>query len=667
MTHSKFFISKIKYFIIFLLVSTLVFSMFSSQLRAKNENSILNIAKVPEEDEKMGKEYAFVAKFLEGITTVETFGEGWKHKTFGGYSLRANETLDDSQKGKIGMKYINVGTAKGHVLDLKITFMDWDFLTGPKKENNKDPFFLGLTDKQISFIDCNMISSVQEWEFLISGTDTPIEISGYMTMQDIDALQGVTFDEDTSSKLKDFYVSSEKNTIKYELKDGQYSFFSDKNIDVSNSIQEAWFTFTFTGSKLTFEWDAAVDRSTWYWTIFLFTAKKPLQSETTVPTKLVGALDASSNEIYTFSDIDERFAYTISHMIPEEQNGFYYDTYEIMDILPECLELKAENIRIVDEKKSDWTDKFNIFVEDNIFRATAKSGTLESAGFYFNTFSFIINTKIKEDADLSKYWDTDKGGYVFTNIASAAVDGSSEESNKATVILEPLEPSYVITYEFETTSGRDLPEEILSMLPSNQTVLKGQTITIKEPVRTEVIVEDGVWHFKAWDTDDFMVSGDKLVAGTWIFEENPLSKPDETTMTSEPQPTTVEVTTISSTTEKTEVMQTMEETQVPSNQGNPPSGAEETTTSVINMQPTTTNESEPTTTRMGEQQLATEGTEAVTTAKETQVLPYSNKPQSNIPKTGESASSFVGIFSFLGISFLTVVAIRKKRNSSSEK
>jgi len=666
MTHSKFFISKIKYFIILLLVSTLVFSMFSSQTRAADESG--RLSDIVADKSQMDREYSFVAKFLEGITKVEPFGDGWKYSEksttsgFNAYSFWSNENLDDSQKGEIGVKYINVGTAKGQVLDLKITFNDW-----VKNNNPKLPTFIALTNNEISFIDSNMISSVQEWEFLISGTDEPIEISGYMTMQDIDALQGVTFDKETSLNLHSFYVSNKtNNTIQYTKKDGQYSFFGE-SADVNISNQNAWFTFTFKGSKLTFEWDAAIDRSGYPWTIFLFTAIKPVQSATTIPTKSVVALDASSNETYSFSDINERFAYTIFHTIPQEVKVNYYSSYEIMDILPECLELKAENVRIVDEKKSDWTDRFNIFVEDNMFKATAKSETLESAGFYFNTFSFIINTKIKEDADLSKYWDTDKGGYVFTNIASAAVDGSSEESNKATVILEPLEPSYVITYEFETTSGRDLPEEILSMLPSNQTVLKGQTITIKEPVRTEVIVEDGVWHFKAWDTDDFMVSGDKLVAGTWIFEENPLSKPDETTMTSEPQPTTVEVTTISSTTEKTEVMQTMEETQVPSNQGNPPSGAEETTTSVINIQPTTTNESEPTTTRMGEQQLATEGTEAVTTAKETPVLPHSNKPQSNIPKTGESASSFVGILSFLGISFLTVVAIRKKRNSSSEK
>ncbi len=62
------------------------------------------------------------------------------------------------------------------------------------------------------------------------------------------------------------------------------------------------------------------------------------------------------------------------------------------------------------------------------------------------------------------------------------------------------EPTYKATHEFVSgTPGKELPQEVKSLLPSDQTDLKdGSQATPTQPSQTEVKTTEGTWSFKSY-------------------------------------------------------------------------------------------------------------------------------------------------------------------------
>ncbi|MCY7026419.1 LPXTG-anchored SHIRT domain periscope protein [Streptococcus sanguinis] len=89
-------------------------------------------------------------------------------------------------------------------------------------------------------------------------------------------------------------------------------------------------------------------------------------------------------------------------------------------------------------------------------------------------------------------------------------------------------PTYKATHEFVSgTAGKELPQEVKSLLPSDQANLSdGTKATSTQPVKTEVKTADGTWSFQSYDKNEATINGaDVHFVGTWTFAA------DSTTLT----------------------------------------------------------------------------------------------------------------------------------------
>ena len=88
-------------------------------------------------------------------------------------------------------------------------------------------------------------------------------------------------------------------------------------------------------------------------------------------------------------------------------------------------------------------------------------------------------------------------------------------------------PTYKATHEFVSgTPGKELPQEVKDLLPSDQTDLKdGSQATPTQPSQTEVKTAEGTWSFKFYDKTSETINGaDVHFVGTWEFTPAPTYK-----------------------------------------------------------------------------------------------------------------------------------------------
>ena len=88
-------------------------------------------------------------------------------------------------------------------------------------------------------------------------------------------------------------------------------------------------------------------------------------------------------------------------------------------------------------------------------------------------------------------------------------------------------PTYKATHEFVSgTAGKDLPQEVKALLPSDQANLSdGTKATPTQPIKTEVKTADGTWTFKSYDKTEETINGaDAHFVGTWDYTPAPTYK-----------------------------------------------------------------------------------------------------------------------------------------------
>ena len=97
-------------------------------------------------------------------------------------------------------------------------------------------------------------------------------------------------------------------------------------------------------------------------------------------------------------------------------------------------------------------------------------------------------------------------------------------------------PTYKATHEFVSgTPGKDLPQEVKSLLPADQTDLKdGSQATPTQPSQTEVKTAEGTWSFKSYDKTSETINGaDAHFVGTWEFTPAPIKDSGNTSQPEE--------------------------------------------------------------------------------------------------------------------------------------
>ena len=89
-------------------------------------------------------------------------------------------------------------------------------------------------------------------------------------------------------------------------------------------------------------------------------------------------------------------------------------------------------------------------------------------------------------------------------------------------------PTYKATHEFVSgTAGKELPQEVKALLPSDKSDLAdGTKTTPTQPVKTEVETSDGSWSFQSYNKNEATINGaDAKFVGTWTFVAKPSPAP----------------------------------------------------------------------------------------------------------------------------------------------
>lgn len=358
-----------------------------------------NVAKVVNSSTEISGSYTFIPQFIEGKTTVESFGTGWSTKVATddpNHKWLSFIPTSDSQKGKQGVIYRNVGMYDGNQIDLKITVTNWDSYTKTKANISYSTALLGHETQGYSSVS-------QKWEFINHETNQPIKVNGYMTINDIDQLQGIAFSDAQLNSLDDLFTTNDP-WIKYDHSDGYHYFYESELGSSTSDDKKASFTMTFTQqSSISFDWrrnyeitgvapDSLYDLDhldlAQY---FSFSGKKLARTEIVSPEKYVNTSTTSDLKLEksnTLASYNKEFSYEVIHRVHDEYSEFYYSNYQMKDVVPNGLTVKS--VKVYDEEGRDVSSLFDNKSSGNTIQLNAKSTVLKDPTFYGNTYRFEI-------------------------------------------------------------------------------------------------------------------------------------------------------------------------------------------------------------------------------------------------------------------------------------
>lgn len=437
-------ISTLSLLIILITIAGLMKESVVSALTLQNlKNS--NLATIVNQNTEISSKYTFYPGFTSE-TTVETFGSGWSKKFSNDAADESAAYLafvpkSDSQKGKQGVIYKNVGLFEGKVMDLKITVLDWDSL-------KESPANIGYRMNNIGHISQGYKSVKQKWEFIDHESGKAIKLNGYLTVNDIDSVQGVSFTDTQISKFDNLYVTN-NDWLKYEHSNGQYTIFESINGGSTNYDKFASFTITFSNqSELTFEWKKMYDYSPSktkptpaYETEFIspgqyfsITGTKLARTEAMAPEKYINTTSDSEMKLEkenVLTSFKQNFTYEIINQVHDEYPEFYYSNYQIKDMIPKGLTIKS--INIYDKDQKDVSSLFDAKNSGNTVLLQAKSTSLEKSSFYGNTYRVEIKVVPVSLTELNSLSENDV--IEWKNTASNTINGVTKTSNTTTTKL----------------------------------------------------------------------------------------------------------------------------------------------------------------------------------------------------------------------------------------
>lgn len=376
--------------------------------------------------------YEFIADWIDGKTTLSTFGTTWERFDKRGYEGSPNayriflrQGVNDRLKGKIGVVYHNVGMYKGNCIDLKITLTDWQIPSGVASISYDDGM-IGHTQKGALFVK-------QKWEFINASTGQPVKLDGYMTINDLDWKQGVTFTRDTVSKIKKFYVTKDTVVSFRDEYDGSVTASDEHLVITSPTNKRSQFTFVFENtSYIEFDWNLKNrsdnirgNDSAWGGDFFSFTGKKIAKSSPAQPSKFIKGKNLNDLKTdTTLNSLSDNITYEIYHKVNDELKEFYYKSYEIRDTIPKGLTVISSNI--FDYEGNNIGYLFDNVSNGNNICFRAKYLTLTSQNFYNKDYRIEVITKPVSKSSLDSLLD---GNVItFKNKATVIVDGKSKES-----------------------------------------------------------------------------------------------------------------------------------------------------------------------------------------------------------------------------------------------
>lgn len=391
-------------------------------------------------------EYSFTPKFIKNVTTTQSSGmtnyasDFLKTETSGNFNpdiFYSARLTSNSQKGKIWVRYNNVGTYNGQIIDLKITLSGWNYLQPANVSANS--IIGGVNYPTVLFkkddIDVNITSipavdsPVWTFSFYLNGTNKAISVKSHITFKDIDG--------GSTGENEQIYFNSGFESV-YNTKNSYLSLDTNMCINKSTSLtsnndQNGWITALNNGSNLSFVYTRNKDKKGNSFRDITETAHSKkrtsyhfiIGSESIAPFEFTTPSKSCSEKCLRGL---EEATYTISHFIPGEASNYYYTSYILTDQIADCFDIK--NVSVSDDSKSNRTSWFEISQSNNLLKISAKPSTLSNVNFYNNNFYFNITISKKADTLIEKNWFDKKNSCIVPNTANLEISSPSINSTR---------------------------------------------------------------------------------------------------------------------------------------------------------------------------------------------------------------------------------------------
>lgn len=393
--------------------------------------------------------YGFTPRFIPGVTQAVPFGmtnyaeDHWANDedVLDMSERQSVRITSNAQKGNVGVRYNNVGTYQGQIVDLKLTLEDFAAFrpSGTYKGRPTYPTILFWTTSIRAQPQSNAFKGLKwGFQFYIHGTNTPLKVKLHNTFQDMDNKEYMVLNDgqgiDQVYLSRDSYLQVSGNKV--YCPDSQLSSNGDKQHWTTILGESSYFSFTYGRSQ-----DDEKDFSTklgsrsFYWWVFTGEA---VAKFSTPP--ISEQIDGTS-QITVHAD--DEFNYEINTTIPKESSGSYYSFFKVQDTVADCFDINTASIAVLDDAGSNVTALFNISVSGQTVTFDIKNAA--DASFYGKSYKFVVPCKKIKGYDVSEWGNripnnssisTDRGtinsNTVYTsithNIISSAVNGTITES-----------------------------------------------------------------------------------------------------------------------------------------------------------------------------------------------------------------------------------------------
>lgn len=213
---------------------------------------------VDDDTEPVGAQYSFIPQFTASTKAIPFGSNLWRNTQWSAGDSRkfhsielTNPTNRDGLKGKIGIKYTNVGSYNGTPVDLKITVTNWSRFGLPGKSG------LAARVGNISFEDRKIALSTQgyhfvdtTWQYFMAGTNTPVKVAGYFTFSDVDLTQSIQLSQTSAANIDRYLIEDRTNKLRFTTVASQHKFFDVSDVDVNDTVFDHRYAFTFLYSDL---------------------------------------------------------------------------------------------------------------------------------------------------------------------------------------------------------------------------------------------------------------------------------------------------------------------------------------------------------------------------------------------------------------------------------
>lgn len=399
-------------------------------------------------DTVFSSDYSFTPKFIKNVTTTQSYGMTNYSQDF----LRTDSDnlspdnfytarlTSDSQKGKIWVRYNNVGTYNGQIIDLKITLSNWNYLQPENTSANSS--IDGVNYPTVAFkktsIDVSTTSfpavdsPLWIFTFYKNGTEQIISLKSHLTFKDIDGSttgnnEKILFNSgfDSAYTTQNSYLTISKN-----------EGINKTSVAVEANDQNAWISCLTSGNNLSFVYtrDSDIKGNSYRDITKIVNANIRTFYHFVIGSESIAPFDfcvpAKACNVSTLRGLEEA-TYTILHYVPGEYGNFYYTSYILKDQISDCFDIKK--IEIIDDSETNRTSWFSISKDNNLVTISAKDSTLTNSNFYNNNFYFNITVAKKADNYISNLYGTENS-FIVPNNANIEISAPALNSSRAKTI-----------------------------------------------------------------------------------------------------------------------------------------------------------------------------------------------------------------------------------------